>query len=127
MLPRWIKPLFIFAAAYDLLLGFAVMLFQGPIFVWYGVEPPNHPGYVAFGAAVVIIFGLGFVLVARAPERNRDLIGLGVLFKLAYAGTVLWYHFTMGIPSMWLPWAHADLVFAVLFILALRAVPAPAR
>ena len=126
MLPRWIRPIFIFAAVYDLLLGIAVMLFQGQIFTWYGVEPPNHPGYVAFGAAVVIIFGIGFALVARAPQRNCDLIGLGVLFKLAYAGTVLHYHFTIGIPSMWVPWAYADLLFAVLFILALRALPATA-
>ena len=42
-----------------------------------------------FGALCVVIFGVAFLLIARAPERNRDLIVLGVLFKLAYAVPVI--------------------------------------
>ena len=122
MRPPWIRPLYVIAGLYDLILGVAFVLAQGRIFAWYGVTPPNHPGYVLFGALCVILFGIAFLLIARAPERNRDLIVLGILFKLSYALPVLWYHVTSGIPSMWVPWAYADLVFAVLFLVSLQAL-----
>jgi hypothetical protein len=122
MRPPWIRPLYLIAAVYDLILGVAFLAAQDRIFAWFEVTPPNHPGYVMFGALCVLIFGVAFLLIARAPERNRDLIALGVLFKLAYAVPVLGYHFTGGIPTMWVPWAYADLVFALLFLVSLRAL-----
>jgi hypothetical protein len=123
MRATWIRPLFIIAGAYDLILGVVFLLFFKAIYAWYGIELPNHDGYVQWGAAVVAIFGLGFLLVAAAPERNRDLILLGILFKLAYAATVLGHWFFASVPPMWVPWAFADLVFAALFIAALSQLP----
>jgi hypothetical protein len=126
MVKPWIRPLFVIAAAYDLILGFAFILFQRQIFAWFEVTPPNHMGYVLWGAVVVAIFGCGFWLVARSPVRNRDIILMGICFKLAYATVVLGYWFLSTIPNMWVPWAFADLVFAALFLAALRSWPAPA-
>jgi hypothetical protein len=125
MIPSWIRPLFVVAAIYDIVLGIGYIVLQERIFTWFQITPPNHPGYVMWGAAVVLIFGIGFALVARNPVRNRDLIVLGILFKLAYSGTVLGYQFLGTIPWMWVPWAYADLVFAALFIMALRSLPRP--
>ena len=128
MVPRWIRVLFLVGAAYDGILGLAFIVAAGPIYDALDVTRPNHMGYVHWGAAVVLIFGIGFLMVAVNPQRNRDIIKLGVLFKLAYAGTVLGHHFAgEGVPAMWLPFAGCDLVFLVLFLWALKVVPAVQR
>jgi len=94
----------------------------------FAVTPANHPAYVQFAAAVVLIFGIGFWFVAQAPERNRDIIKLGVLFKIAYSSVVLGWWFQGQMPGMWVPFAWIDLVFLAAFLAALRALPAgPAR
>lgn len=127
MQPNWIKPFFLVAAAYDVILGAAFLVAGGPIYDAFEVTRPNHMGYVHWGAAVVFIFGVGFYRVACDPVRNFDIIRLGVLFKLAYAGTVLGHHFLGGgVPMMWLPWAVFDLVFLVMFLVAMNALSQPA-
>ncbi len=122
---EWIRPLFVVAGCYDLILGLAYLLAYKPVFAHFGVGLPNHPGYVQLNAIFVAIFGLGFLLVARAPERNRDIIKLGVLLKLAYGGLVLTYYFMGNMPTMWVPWAVIDLLFMAAFLAALWALPAP--
>ncbi len=127
MKPEWIRPLFVVAALYDFVLGVAFLLAWSTIYARFGVAPPNHPGYIQFGAAAIAIFGVGFWFVAQAPERNRDIIKLGVLLKLAYAGTVLSYWAQGRIPAMWVPFAWADLVFLIAFLAAPRAARARRR
>lgn len=46
MTANWIKPLFIVAALYDLLLGITALLFFKPLYNWLGITLPNHDGYV---------------------------------------------------------------------------------
>jgi hypothetical protein len=111
-----ISALYIVAGMYDGILGAVFLVAWGALFRHFEVTPPNHPGYVQFPAAILIIFALMFFAVAVDPVRNRNLIPYGVLLKAAYCGTVFWYWFTQGIPDMWKPFAWADLVFAVLFV-----------
>jgi hypothetical protein len=122
---EWIRPLFVVAALYDFGLGVAFLLAWSRIYARFGIAPPNHPGYIQFGAAAIAIFGIGFWWVAQAPERNRDIIKLGVMLKLAYAGTVLAYWAQGRMPAMWVPFAWADLAFMVAFLASLRVLPAP--
>ena len=128
MKPEWIRPLFLVSAAYDLILGIAFLLAFKPIYARFGVSLPNHDAYVQFAAAVVAIFGIGFWFVAQAPQRNRDIIKMGILLKLSYS-TVVLAHYSRGqMPSMWVPFAFLDLLFLVAFVAALRAIPSePAR
>ena len=121
---EWIRPFFIVAGAYDVILGVVFLFAYAAVYQRFGIALPNHPGYIQFAAAVVAIFGIGFWLVAAAPERNRDIIKLGVLLKLAYSGVVLGWWFQGQMPGMWVPFAWADLAFMVVFLLALRTVPA---
>jgi hypothetical protein len=123
----WRKPLFYVSALYDGLLGLAFFLCDASIFEYFHVTPPNHPGYVKFPALLLIIFGLLFLKIARDPEANRDLIIYGILLKIAYAGLVFWYHFTTGIPAMWMWCAYIDTVFLILFIVAQRKRVATVR
>ena len=126
---KWIKPFFLLAALYDGVLGIAFIIAPASIFAMYSVEPPNHMAYVQFPAMLLILFAIMFYRVAMDPVRNRDLILYGCGLKIAYCSLAFWYMFTTGIPSMWVPWAYADLVFLVLFVLSWRSIggrPQPA-
>jgi hypothetical protein len=123
----WIRPLFYVAALYDGLLGLAFLFFPLQIFALYGVEPPNHPAYVQFPALLLLVFAAMFWRIATDPARHRDLMPYGMALKASYCGLAFWYALTQAIPSMWMPWAWADLGFLVAFVLAWRrqrALPA---
>jgi hypothetical protein len=126
MKANWIKPLFIIAALYDGVLAIAFLFFASPLFQWFGVTPPNHLAYVKFPALLLLIFAAMFFRIATDPVKNRDLIPYGIALKIAYSGTAFWYQLTQGIPSMWIPWAWADLGFLVLFVIAWKST-APGR
>lgn len=122
----WIKPLFIIAGLYDGILGIAFLFFARSIFQGFGIEPPNHLAYVKFPALLLLIFAAMFFRIACDSAKNRELILYGVGLKAAYTGTVFWYQVTQGVPFMWIPWAWADLVFLVLFLVAWKSTgPAP--
>ncbi len=118
MKATWVKPLFVVAGLYDGIVGVAFLLFPLTIFMFYGVEPPNHVGYVQFPALLLLIFAAIFFRIASGPVRHRDLIPYGMALKVAYVGTVFGHHLTGGVSAMWIPWAWADLVFLLLFIIA---------
>jgi hypothetical protein len=114
----WIRPLFFTAALYDGLLGVAFVFAPLQIFALHGVEPPNHLAYVQFPALLLIVFAAMFWRIATEPSRHRDLIPYGMALKAAYVGLALWHTATHGIPSMWVPWAWADLAFFIAFAFA---------
>ena len=120
----WLKPFFIVSGCYDAVLGIAFLVASGSIFEAFSVTPPNHMAYVKFPALLLLVFAGMFFRIASDPVKHRDLIVYGIGLKLSYTGTVLWYQATEGVPSMWIPWAWADLAFLLLFALAYR-VTAP--
>jgi hypothetical protein len=120
----WIKLLYAGAGLYDGVLGLAFLFFGRQLFDAFEVTPPNHFGYVQFPALLLIVFAAMFFQIAANPAKNRCLIPYGIGLKLAYTGVVFWYALTAGIPSMWMPWAWADLAFLLLFVAAWRATGA---
>lgn len=119
---RAIPILFRVAALYDGILGIAFLVAAPALFEWVGVTPPNHFGYVHFPAALLIVFALMFLSIARAPVVNRGLIQYGILLKVSYCAVAFYHWFTAGIPFIWKPFAIADLVFLVLFVFAQSAL-----
>jgi len=115
---KWIKPLFIIAAAYDGFLGFAFLFFTLEIFAFAKVALPNHIGYVQFPACLLITFALMFMTIAENPLAHRSFILCAILLKLSYCSVVL-KHWAIGnMPFMWVPFAFIDLVFLVFFVAA---------
>lgn len=112
---RSVSALFYLAALYDGVLGVAFLVAAPALFEWVGVTPPNHFGYVQFPAALLIVFALMFVAIARNPVANRGLILYGILLKVSYCAVVFYHWAVGGIPFIWKPFAIADLVFLVLF------------
>jgi hypothetical protein len=109
---------------YDGLLGLAFLVAPAALFARFGVTPPNHWGYVQFGAAILVVFSIMFFQVAADPVANRNLIPYGFLLKAAYCGVVFAYWLTQELPGMWKPFAVIDAVFAVAFAISwLRLAP----
>ena len=119
---KWIPPFFVIAGLYDGLLGGFFLFAHEAVYRWQSVELPNHPGYVQFPAALLIVFGIMFLVIAKDPIRNRNLIPYGILLKASYCGTVGFYWFTTGLPDMWKPFCIADFCFMLLFIWAWKAL-----
>jgi hypothetical protein len=117
-----ISYLFSVAAIYDGGLGVAFLFESGALFLWFRVTLPNHPGYVQFPAALLIVFAVMFISIAMNPVKNRNLIPYGILLKASYCGVVMFHWFTTGIPDMWKPFCIADLVFLILFAWAWTAL-----
>ena len=113
-----IRLTFLVAALYDVLLGLAFGLFFKPIYAMFGVTLPNHDAYVQLSAILVLIFGIGFYMVYRRPHQGRPIIVLGILMKLGFAAVVLGHLVLGSIPSLYVPFAVLDLVFAVAFVAA---------
>jgi len=118
----WIRVLFAIAAAYDGMLGVLFMFAPDYPFRLFDVTPPNHMGYVQFPAALLIVFGIMFLNLARDPVRYRGLVPYGVLLKVAYCSVVFYYWATTGIPYMWKPFAVADIIMLLLFLWAYAAL-----
>ncbi len=118
----WIRALFAVAAAYDFLLGLLFLIAPGWAYRTAGVTEPNHWGYVQFPAALLIIFGLMFLAVARNPPRNRNLIPYGIGLKIAYCSVVFTHWLIASIPDIWKPFAIIDIVMAILFVWAYLAL-----
>ena len=114
---------FYIAAAYDGLLGAIFLLSPNYLFTVFEVTPPNHPGYVQFSAALLVVFALMFTAIAIDPLRNRNLIPYGILLKVSYAGIVFYYWATTGVPAMWKPFAIIDLAFMLGFVWSFMLIP----
>jgi hypothetical protein len=119
---KMIQVLFSVAAIYDGLLGTAFLFASSALFQWFDVAPPNHPGYVQFSAALLIVFAVMFIAVAINPVRNCNLIPYGILLKVSYCGVTLFHWLTAGIPGMWKPFCLFDIVFLALFVWALATL-----
>jgi len=122
MRTKWIQALFVIAAAYDGLLGLVFLFASDAPFRWFGVTPPNHPGYVQFPAALLLIFAVMFLTIAGAPAKNAGLIPYGILLKASYCGVILYHRLGAGLPDMWMPFCAIDLAFFGLFLLAWRSL-----
>jgi hypothetical protein len=123
-----VRALFTVAGLYDGLLGLAFIVAGPQLFALFAVTPPNHWGYVHFGAGVLVIFGAMFLAIARKPLENRNLIPYGMLLKLCYILTTGFHWAHGGVPAMWKYFLVADAVFLVLFFVSFSALrPEEAR
>ncbi len=106
------------SALYDGLLGLVFLLAGPAVFSFYGVTEPNHWGYIDFPAALLVVFAIMFIAIAKDPLKNHNLIPYGILLKASYCGMVWKYSLTSGIPAMWKPFAVIDFIFGVLFAIS---------
>lgn len=107
--------LFYISALFDGVLGVGFLLAAPELFKWLGIPALDHYGYIHFAAALLIVFALMFLAIARAPVANRILIPYGMLLKVSYCSVVFYHWSTGGISGIWKPFAFVDLAFLLLF------------
>lgn len=116
------KRMFWIAAFWNLAGGCAIIAATSWIFGSAGVPKPAPPLYYYAWIALFMTFGIGYYLVYRDMYRNRDIVLLGAIGKLAFAAVFV-YNFLAypgGVPRLFLIPVIGDLVFVVLFVLFLR-------
>ena len=119
---RWIKALLAVCGVYDGVIGLCFLLFPIMLYRAAGVTLPNHMGYVRFPALLLLIFAAMFFRAAADPVGRRDVLVYGMALKASYFLLVFWYEFRAGVPTLWIPFAYADVVFFLLFVLAWNTV-----
>ena len=94
------KPLFYAAAIYNVVWGIVVVLFPNLYFDLIGMARPNHPAIWQSVGMMVAVYGPGYWLIARNPERYAPLVWIGLLGK-----TLGPIGFLIGAIRGELPWA----------------------
>lgn len=117
-----IRAIFYLSAAYDGAIGLVFLFAPSYVFEFFKVPPPNHPGYVSFPAALLLIFAVMFLAIARKPVENRILIPYGILLKIAYCGVSCAYWYLGNLPWMWQPFAVCDFIMLITYLWAYNRV-----
>ena len=97
-------------------MGIIFGLFFRLIYQSFGVELPNHAGYIQLAALYIFIFGIGLYLIYKNPFQNREIIILGILMKLAFFIVAIGHLVLDTIPSFYIPFAIIDILFVLLFV-----------
>ena len=122
---KTISALFYFSSAYDFVLGVIFLVAGGWFYRVFGVDAPNHWGYVQFPALLLITFGIMFFQIAENPKANRNLIPYGILLKASYCTVVALHTFLSGnLPDMWKPFGVADFLMLLGFIWSYKQLAA---
>ena len=116
---KYYRGLFYLAAVYDVLLGITFTFFPARAFAVLRISDklPAFGGYLTLLGAFVLVIGVAYFLIARGDLRqNADLILVGTLYKLAYAGTAFYYWSQGSLPHVAFAalFGVADTVFFVL-------------
>jgi hypothetical protein len=91
---RYYRMLFLIASVYDIFLGIVFTFFYESAFELLGVSEvlPDFGGYLSLIGAFLFVIGVAYYLIYRGElVRNRDLIVVGALYKLAYCATAFYY------------------------------------
>ncbi len=108
------------AAAYNLLWGAWVVLFPMASFDAIGMTRPNYPEFWQCIGMIVGVYGIGYAIAAKAPDRHWPIVLVGFLGKIF--GPI---GFLDAILKARLPWAFGwhivfnDLIWWIPFALTL--------
>ncbi|MDH4211516.1 MAG: hypothetical protein OEV79_08710 [candidate division WOR-3 bacterium] len=118
---KYYKALFLIAAIYDISLGIIFTLFYRTAFDIIGIADrlPAHGAYLSLIGSFLFVIGVAYYLLYRGNlERNRDLVTVGVLYKLAYCSVAIYYTIAQDVPHMIFVYLFGgcDLIFFVLML-----------
>lgn len=120
---RYYRALFLAAAIYDIVLGIVFTFFYRRAFDLLDMSD-KLPGsaYVPLIGSFLFVIGVGYFLIYRGDlRRNRDLIVVGTLYKMAYATIALVFWCIGDVPHVIFA-ALFGTVDAVLFVLMLECL-----
>ncbi len=80
--PKWLFWTLIAAGIYNIAWGAWVILFPSYSFAVFGIEPPRYPELWQCIGMIVGVYGLGYIIAARDPNRHWPIILVGFLGKI---------------------------------------------
>jgi hypothetical protein len=95
---KYYKNLFLIASVYDILLGIVFTLFYRSAFAFLKISDtlPKFGGYLSLIGAFLFVIGIAYYLIYRGDLiKNKDLIFVGLLYKLAYCA-IAFFYFAIG-------------------------------
>lgn len=118
---KYYRVVFLAAALYDTILGIVFMFFHGSAYQLLDIYErlPYYRAYLSLIGAFLFVIGIAYWLIYFSDlRRNRDLITVGALYKLAYCATAVYYFILGEYPHALFVWLFglADLVFFILMV-----------
>src|ERR1700729_756547 len=114
------RSLFVTAACFNWAVG--LLILGGYPIAAHLLELAGPPTvWVHLVAAIVILFGVAYWLVAKQPQRYRPFVGLGAAGKLAFAAIIYYHWFSGDAPTRLAMLVNVDVIFALLFLRYLRS------
>ena len=113
---RWV---FVAAAVFNVAVGAALLVDPARFLPATGPIAPREAFFTETAALLILVFGLGYAMVARHPQAHAGIVFLGLVGK-AMMPIIAGIHFMRGdIPRDAFLLSLGDLVFAALFLVYL--------
>jgi hypothetical protein len=113
--------LLVFAGCYNLLVGLTLTVFYHEAFKILGLPKPELMLFVQLVGILVGLFGVGYLIVARNPLENRNVLLLGFLSKALGTLIGLGYVALGKVPiSFFVLLIFSDIVYLPPFVVILR-------
>jgi hypothetical protein len=117
------KTMFLTAAIFNWAVGLTLAFKAEFLFELFRVTPvPVEPLFLQLFSWLVIIFGIGYFWAYKDPVANVPVIKLGILGKLSVVLVALACVLAGAVSWQMMLLASADLVYVVLFWLALKGM-----
>jgi small multidrug resistance pump len=117
----WMFYLLCFAGTYNLLVMLNLLVLYHEVFKTLGMTKPELMLFVQLVGILVGLFGVGYLLVARHPVENRNVLLLGFLSKLLGTLLGLGYVALGKVPLVFLVLLiFSDIVYLPPFLVILR-------
>lgn len=109
------KAVFAVAAVFNWLVGLPLLIAPAAFYAMLGQSTPDLFNAQMAGA-LIVVFGVGYAMVARDPVANRGIVWLGVIGK-GPLPLLYWLNVQAGrAPMSGFPLTLVDLAFAALFL-----------
>lgn len=127
-LKPWMWFILRFAGTFNVLAGFSMIVFYSEGFKMLGIKKPPLMLPLQLVGSMVILFGIGYHLVASNPIENRNVLTLGFLSKAIGSALGVGYVAMHKLPVMFLPVLFfADIIYLPFFWLIMRRLYGIAR
>ncbi len=113
---KTIRTIYLVGGVYDMVAAVVFGLFFKAIYNSFGVELPNHDGYIQITAMYIFVFGFGYYLVYKNPLESLGLVIIGIMMKFGFCIVIFGHYLFSQIPAMYIPFGLIDLVFGVVFL-----------
>src|SRR5215469_13794646 len=82
---HFFKRMFLLGALWNVLGGAFIVIATPWIFSRAGLRPPEPSLYYDSWIALFVTFGIGYFMVYRNPDANKNIVILGIIGKLAFS------------------------------------------